>query len=120
MRLAMASDLEDEEGGDGEMTGDEVFDSEAGTSVASTPCATPLPPIDTLVRQTAVFMEPEPKAETEEVVTEQVRGLKEEQIPGSELAGVTVVTEQPVRSEPLPIIRCVPPFSPFILDATWP
>lgn len=108
MRLAMVSDLEDEEGADGEMTGDEVFDSEAGTSVNTTPAATPLPPIDTLVQQTAIFVEPEPKAEKEEVVTEQVKRLEEEHRPGSELAGVTIVTEQPVRSEPLPIIRCVP------------
>lgn len=107
MRLAMASDLEDEEGADGEMTGDEVFDSEAGTSVNTTPAATPLPPIDTLVQQTAIFMEPEPKAEKEEVITEQVKGLQEEHRPGSELAGASVVTEQPVRSEPLPVIRCV-------------
>ncbi|CAG03930.1 unnamed protein product, partial [Tetraodon nigroviridis] len=101
MRLAMASDLEDEEGADGEMTGDEVFDSEAGTSANTTPAATPLPPIDTLVQQTAILMEPEPK---EEVITEQVKGLQEEQRPGSELAGASVVTEQPGRSEPLPII----------------
>lgn len=104
MRLAMASDLEDEEGADGEMTGDEVFDSEAGTSANTTPAATPLPPIDTLVQQTAILMEPEPK---EEVISEQVKGLQEEQRPGSELAGTSVVTEQPGRSEPLPIIRCV-------------
>lgn len=103
----MASDLEDEEGADGEMTGDEVFDSEAGTSVNTTPAATPLPPIDTLVHQTAIFMEPEPKAEKEEVITEQVKGQQEEHRPGSELAGASVVTEQPVRSEPLPVIRCV-------------
>lgn len=111
MRLAMASDLEDEEGADGEMTGDEVFDSEAGTSVNTTPAATPLPPIDTLVQQTAIFVEPQPKAEKEEVITEQVKCLEEELRPGSELAGVTVVTEQPMRSEPLPIIRCVSLFS---------
>lgn len=111
MRLAMVSDLEDEEGADGEMTGDEVFDSEAGTSVNTTPATTPLPPIDTLVQQTAIFMEPEPKAEKEEAITEQVKGLQEEHRPGSELTGVTVVTEQPVRSEPLPIIRCVSQFS---------
>lgn len=111
MRLAMASDLEDEEGPDGEMTGDEVFGSESGTSVNTTPATTPLPPIDTLVQQTAIFMEPEPKAEREEVITEQVKGLEMELRPGSELAEVTIVTEQPVRSEPLPVIRCVPPFS---------
>ncbi|XP_029689354.1 voltage-dependent L-type calcium channel subunit alpha-1D [Takifugu rubripes] len=105
MRLAMASDLEDEEGADGEMTGDEVFGSEAGTSVNTTPATTPLPPIDTLVQQTAIFMEPEPEAEKEEVITEQVKGLEMEHRPGSELAGVTIVTEQPVRSEPLPVIR---------------
>ncbi|XP_056896562.1 voltage-dependent L-type calcium channel subunit alpha-1D-like isoform X3 [Takifugu flavidus] len=103
MRLAMASDLEDEEGADGEMTGDEVFGSEAGTSVNTTPATTPLPPIDTLVQQTAIFMEPEPEAEKEEVITEQVKGLEMEHRPGSELAGVTIVTEQPVRSEPLPV-----------------
>lgn len=107
MRLAMASDLEDEEGPDGEITGDEVFDSEAGTSVNTTPAATPLPPIDMLVQQTAILVEPEPMAEKEEVITEQVRGLQEESRPGSELAEVSVVTEQPARSEPLPIIRCV-------------
>lgn len=112
MRLAMASDLEDEEGADGEMTGDEVFGSEAGTSVNTTPATTPLPPIDTLVQQTVIFMEPEPKAEEEEVITEQVKGLEMEHRPGSELAGVTIVTEQPVRSEPLPVIRCVLLFSP--------
>lgn len=108
MRLAMASDLEDEEGPDGETTGDEVFDSEAGTSVNTTPATTPLPPIDALVRQTAILVEPEPTAEKEEVITEQVKGLQEESRPGSELAGVSVVTEQPARSEPLPVIRCVP------------
>lgn len=102
MRLAMASDLEDEEGADGEATADEAFESDAGTSAATTPATTPLPPIDTLVQQTAVFLEPEPR---EEVIMEQVRGLQEEEKPGSELAGVTVVTEQPLRSEPLPIIR---------------
>lgn len=107
MRLAMASDLEDEEGPDGETTGDEVFDSEAGTSVNTTPAATPLPPIDELVRQTAILVEPEPAAEKEEVITEQVKALQEELRPGSELAGVSVVTEQPARSEPLPVIRCV-------------
>lgn len=108
MRLAMASDLEDEEGADGEMTGDEAFESEAGTSANTTPAATPLPPVETLVQQTAIFMEPEPKAEEEEeVITEQVKGLQEEQRPGSELAGASVVTEQPARSEPLPVIRCV-------------
>lgn len=107
MRLAMASDLEDEEGADGEMTGDEVFDSEAGTSVNTTPAATPLPPVEALVQQTAIFMEPEPSAEEEEVIREQVKALQEELRPGSELAGASVVTEQPVRCEPLPVIRCV-------------
>lgn len=111
----MASDLEDEEVAEGEMTGEEVFDSEAGTSVNTTPATTPLPPIDTLVQQTAIFMEAEPKAEKEEVITEQVKGLQEEHRLGSELAGVSVVTEQPVRSEPLPVIRCVPLCSQFSL-----
>ena len=101
MRLAMACDLEEEEGGD------ELFESEAGTSVATTPATTPLPPIDMLVEQTAVLMEPEPKPAGEEVITEQVTGLQEHQRPGSELAGVSVVTEQPLRSDALPIIRCV-------------
>lgn len=96
MRLAM--ELEEEEGMEGEMTGDEIFDSEAGTSVTNTPAATPLPPIDLLVEQTAPF----PTGE-EGVITEQVTGLQEHQRPGSELAGVTVVREQPVRSDPLPI-----------------
>lgn len=107
MRLAMACDLEDEEGAEGEMTGDYVFDSEPGTSVTTTPSSTPLPPIDTLVEQINVIMEPEPKAAKEEVITEQVMGLQEHQRPGSELAGISVVTEQPVKSERLPIIRCV-------------
>lgn len=105
MRLAMACDLEEEEGGDGEMTGDEIFDSEHGTSVTTTPAATPLPPLDTLVEQTTVIIEPAPKIANDQVITEQVTSLREHQRPGSEPAGVSVVTEQPVRSEPLP--RCV-------------
>uniref|UniRef100_A0A671W2S2 Voltage-dependent L-type calcium channel subunit alpha n=1 Tax=Sparus aurata TaxID=8175 RepID=A0A671W2S2_SPAAU len=104
MRLAMASDLEDEEGAEGEMTGDDIFGSEAGTSVNTTPATTPLPPIDSLVEQTIVFLEPEPKPADEGVITEQVTGLQEHQRPGSELAGISIVTEQPVRSEPLPIL----------------
>uniref|UniRef100_A0A671VXM2 Voltage-dependent L-type calcium channel subunit alpha n=1 Tax=Sparus aurata TaxID=8175 RepID=A0A671VXM2_SPAAU len=107
MRLAMASDLEDEEGAEGEMTGDDIFGSEAGTSVNTTPATTPLPPIDSLVEQTIVFLEPEPKPADEGVITEQVTGLQEHQRPGSELAGISIVTEQPVRSEPLPVIRCI-------------
>uniref|UniRef100_A0A671VY25 Voltage-dependent L-type calcium channel subunit alpha n=1 Tax=Sparus aurata TaxID=8175 RepID=A0A671VY25_SPAAU len=72
MRLAMASDLEDEEGAEGEMTGDDIFGSEAGTSVNTTPATTPLPPIDSLVEQTIVFLEPEPKPADEGVITEQI------------------------------------------------
>lgn len=103
----MACDLEEEEGAEGEITGDEIFDSEAGTSVTTTPATTPLPHIDMLVEQTTVIVEPEPKPANGDVITEQVMGLLEHQRPGSELAGVSIVTEQPVRSEPLPI-RCVP------------
>ncbi|XP_074536807.1 voltage-dependent L-type calcium channel subunit alpha-1D [Halichoeres trimaculatus] len=98
MRLAM--ELEEEEGIEGEITGDEIFDSEAGTSVTNTPAATPLPPIDLLVEQTAPIIE---AAAGDGVITEQVTGLQEHQRPGSDLAGVTVVRDQPVRSEPLPI-----------------
>ncbi|XP_068163244.1 voltage-dependent L-type calcium channel subunit alpha-1D isoform X2 [Antennarius striatus] len=98
MRLAMACDLEEEEG-------DEVFDSEAGTSLNTTPASTPLPHIDTLVEQTTVIMEPEPRTTDWDVIMEQVTGLPEHQRPGSEHAGTTVVCEQPLRSEPLPIIR---------------
>lgn len=96
MRLAMASDLEDEEG-----AGDEIFDSGPETSATPTPCTTPMPPLDTLVEQTAVIVEPEPSITNRSVITEQVTGLQEHQKPGSELAGVSVVTEQPVRSQPL-------------------
>ncbi|XP_044207690.1 voltage-dependent L-type calcium channel subunit alpha-1D [Thunnus albacares] len=103
MRLAMACDLEEEEGVDGEMTGDEIFDSEPGTSVNTTPASTPMPPIDSLIEQTTVIVEPEPKVENGGVITEQVTGLQEHQRPGSELAGISVVTEQPVKSDPLPI-----------------
>uniref|UniRef100_A0A671W340 Voltage-dependent L-type calcium channel subunit alpha n=1 Tax=Sparus aurata TaxID=8175 RepID=A0A671W340_SPAAU len=91
MRLAMASDLEDEEGAEGEMTGDDIFGSEAGTSVNTTPATTPLPPIDSLVEQTIVFLEPEPKPADEGVITEQVTGLQEHQRPGSELAGISII-----------------------------
>uniref|UniRef100_A0A7N6BQF8 Voltage-dependent L-type calcium channel subunit alpha n=1 Tax=Anabas testudineus TaxID=64144 RepID=A0A7N6BQF8_ANATE len=77
MRLAMACDLEEEEGGDGEMTGDEIFDSEHGTSVTTTPAATPLPPLDTLVEQTTVIIEPAPKIANDQVITEQVTSLRE-------------------------------------------
>ncbi|XP_035511865.1 voltage-dependent L-type calcium channel subunit alpha-1D-like [Morone saxatilis] len=103
MRLAMACDLEEEEGAEGEMAGDEIFDSEPGTSATNTPASTPLPPIDILVEQTTVIMEPEPKGDDGGVITEQVMGLQEHERPGSELAGGSVVTEQPVKSEPLPI-----------------
>ncbi|KAK2851748.1 hypothetical protein Q5P01_008024 [Channa striata] len=71
MRLAMACDMEEEEGADGEMTGDEIFGKPSISNVG--------------------------------VITEQVSCLPEHQRPGSELAGVSVVTEQPVRSEPLPV-----------------
>lgn len=103
MRLAMACDLEEEEGADGEITGDELFDSEHGTSATTTPASTPMPPIEMLVGQTTVIVEPEPNTANGGVITEQVTGLQEHQRPGSELAGVSVVTEQPVRSEALPI-----------------
>ncbi|CAJ1084661.1 voltage-dependent L-type calcium channel subunit alpha-1D [Xyrichtys novacula] len=112
MRLAMACDLEDEEG---EMTCDEIFDSEAGTSAATTPAATPLPPIEALVEQTVVSLEPV----TESVITEQVTGLQEHQKPGSELAGISVVTDQPVKSEPLPV-RVSPPVSELPLPPPPP
>ncbi|KAF6721167.1 Voltage-dependent L-type calcium channel subunit alpha-1F [Oryzias melastigma] len=92
MRLAMACDLDEEEATEGEMTGDEIFDSEAGTSVNTTPAPSPMPPFEVL-----------PKAANGGVITEQVNGLQEHQKPGSELAGVSVVTEQPLRSEPLPV-----------------
>nr|XP_023010685.2 voltage-dependent L-type calcium channel subunit alpha-1D isoform X2 [Maylandia zebra] len=98
MRLAMASDLEDEEGG-----GDDIFESGPETSATPTPSSTPMPPLDTLVEQTTLIMEPEPKISNGGVITEQVTGLKEHHWPGSELAGVSVVTEQPVRSEHLPV-----------------
>ncbi|KAK5864132.1 hypothetical protein PBY51_001095 [Eleginops maclovinus] len=100
MRLAMSCDLEEEEGLEGEMGHDEIFDSEHGTSVNTTPCTTPLPPIDALVEQVTVLMESPP---SEVVVTEQVRGMREHHKPGSELAGLSVVTEQPPRSEPISI-----------------
>ncbi|KAF7661099.1 hypothetical protein LDENG_00269790 [Lucifuga dentata] len=70
MRLAIACDLEDEERVDGEMTGDEVFDSEPGNSVNNTPASTPMPPFETLVERTAVIIEPEPELTNEEVITE--------------------------------------------------
>ncbi|XP_075331236.1 voltage-dependent L-type calcium channel subunit alpha-1D [Odontesthes bonariensis] len=103
MRLAMACDLEDEEAIEGEMTGDDIFGSEVGTSANPTPASTPMPPIDMLVEQTAVMIEPEPKLANGGVITKQVMGLQEHEKPGSEHAGVSIVTEQPVSSEPLPI-----------------
>uniref|UniRef100_A0A8C4IGG0 Voltage-dependent L-type calcium channel subunit alpha n=1 Tax=Dicentrarchus labrax TaxID=13489 RepID=A0A8C4IGG0_DICLA len=111
MRLAMTCDLEEEEGVEGEMAGDEIFDSEPGTSATNTPASTPLPPIDILVEQTTVIMEPEPKGDDGGVITEQVMGLREHERPGSELADV--VTEQPVKSAPLPI-RCSSPALTFL------
>ncbi|XP_061760081.1 voltage-dependent L-type calcium channel subunit alpha-1D [Nerophis ophidion] len=95
MRLAMTCDLEEEEGVDGEMTGDEIFYSEQTASATTTPASTPMPPIEVLIQQTAVVVEPDAK---ERVITEQVTGLQDAQRPGSELAGVSVITEQPVRS----------------------
>ncbi|XP_037540726.1 voltage-dependent L-type calcium channel subunit alpha-1D [Nematolebias whitei] len=102
MRLAMACDLEEEEAAEGEMMADEIFDSER--SVSTTPAATPMPPLDVLVEQTAVIIEPGSRFTNGDVITKQVEGLREHQRPGSELAGVSIVTEQPVRSEP-PILR---------------
>ncbi|XP_053704507.1 voltage-dependent L-type calcium channel subunit alpha-1D [Synchiropus splendidus] len=99
MRLAMACDMEEE---------DDIFDSEAGTSVNTTPAATPMPPIEVLVEQTAVIVEPPPVS----VVTEQVTRMQEHQRPGSDLAGRSVVTEQPVRSTPLPVSEPAPPPPP--------
>uniref|UniRef100_A0A3B4AT44 Voltage-dependent L-type calcium channel subunit alpha n=1 Tax=Periophthalmus magnuspinnatus TaxID=409849 RepID=A0A3B4AT44_9GOBI len=92
MRLAM--DLEDEDALDGEMTGDEVFTSEA-TSANTTPAATPMPPIETLVEQTSVFVEPFLKPANgieaaDHVITEQVTGLSDAEKPGSELAGILI------------------------------
>ncbi|XP_068505792.1 voltage-dependent L-type calcium channel subunit alpha-1D isoform X2 [Syngnathus scovelli] len=87
MRLAMACDLEEEEGAD------EIFESEHGTSVTTTPAATPMPPIETLVRQTAVVVEAEA---VPEVITQQVMSPS-----NLEIAGESVVTEQPARSEAL-------------------
>uniref|UniRef100_A0A3Q1EIG6 Voltage-dependent L-type calcium channel subunit alpha n=1 Tax=Acanthochromis polyacanthus TaxID=80966 RepID=A0A3Q1EIG6_9TELE len=97
MRLAMACDLEEEEATEGEMTADEIFDS--GTSANTTPASTPMPRLDMLVEQTTVIVEPEPKISNGDVITEQVTGLQEHQKPGSDLAGLNIVTEQPVRSE---------------------
>lgn len=91
----MACDLEEDEITEGETTGDEIFDSERGTSVNTTPAATPLPP-----EHTTVSLEPEPPL----VITQQVAGLQEHQRPGSELAGISVVMEQPVRSQALPTV----------------
>ncbi|XP_017265131.1 voltage-dependent L-type calcium channel subunit alpha-1D isoform X2 [Kryptolebias marmoratus] len=114
MRLAMACDLEEEEATEGEMTGDEIFDSEH--SASTMPAATPMPPLEMLVEQTAVIVEPEPRLTNGGgVITKQVEGLLEHQRPGSELAGFSIVTEQPVRSEPLPIrVECIsePPLPP--------
>uniref|UniRef100_A0A668A433 Voltage-dependent L-type calcium channel subunit alpha n=1 Tax=Myripristis murdjan TaxID=586833 RepID=A0A668A433_9TELE len=63
MRLAMACDMEEEEAIDGETTGDEAFESDAGTSAATTPASTPMPPIDILVEQMSVFVHAEPKVQ---------------------------------------------------------
>uniref|UniRef100_A0A8D3EAJ0 Voltage-dependent L-type calcium channel subunit alpha n=1 Tax=Scophthalmus maximus TaxID=52904 RepID=A0A8D3EAJ0_SCOMX len=52
MRLAMACDMEDEEGADGEMMGDDIFDSEPRTSATNTRTSTPMPAIEMLVEQT--------------------------------------------------------------------
>ncbi|AWP10372.1 putative voltage-dependent L-type calcium channel subunit alpha-1F [Scophthalmus maximus] len=102
MRLAMACDMEDEEGADGEMMGDDIFDSEPRTSATNTRTSTPMPAIEMLVEQTTVLMEREPREAEGGVVTQQVTPLKEQHRPGSELGGVDVVTEQPVRATPLP------------------
>ncbi|KAE8292932.1 Voltage-dependent L-type calcium channel subunit alpha-1F [Larimichthys crocea] len=104
MRLAMACDMEEEEAAEGEMAGDEIFYSERGTSATTTPASTPLPQIDKLVEHTTtVFIEAEPKVANGGVITEQVTGLQEHERPQSELAGVSIITEQPVRSRPPPI-----------------
>lgn len=100
MRLAMACDLEEDEMIDVETTGDEVFESEPGTSVTTTPASTPMPPADMLDEQITVFMEPEPHFTSGGVITEQVRGRPESQRPECVLSASGVVMEQPVKSEP--------------------
>ncbi|XP_029910745.1 voltage-dependent L-type calcium channel subunit alpha-1D-like isoform X2 [Myripristis murdjan] len=98
MRLAMACDMEEEEAIDGETTGDEAFESDAGTSAATTPASTPMPPIDILVEQMSVFVHAEPKVQNGNVITEQVTSQRAD----SQLSGISVVTEQPARSESFP------------------
>ncbi|XP_056278035.1 voltage-dependent L-type calcium channel subunit alpha-1D [Pseudoliparis swirei] len=113
MRLAMACDLE--EAADAVMVADDLFDILPGATIKP-----PRTPLNKLVEQITVLMEHEAKRDQEVVVTEQVMGLQEHQRPGSELAGVSVVTEQPVRSEALliredPISELPPPPPPLPL-----
>ncbi|XP_077369467.1 voltage-dependent L-type calcium channel subunit alpha-1D isoform X2 [Festucalex cinctus] len=96
MRLAMACDLEEEEGAD------DIFDGEHGTSVTTTPAATPMPPLETLVQQTSAVVAVEAEAGPD-VITQQVTRVSDGfQTSGSQVAGDAVVTEQPGRSDALP------------------
>ena len=94
MRLAMACDLEDEEAVD---MGDEVFDGGAEASAPTTP-TTPLPPPD-LAEETAVFLEDPPKLANGGVITEQVTWTPDHLRPDSLVPGMSVVLEQPLKSE---------------------
>uniref|UniRef100_A0A668A423 Voltage-dependent L-type calcium channel subunit alpha n=1 Tax=Myripristis murdjan TaxID=586833 RepID=A0A668A423_9TELE len=91
MRLAMACDMEEEEAIDGETTGDEAFESDAGTSAATTPASTPMPPIDILVEQMSVFVHAEPKVQNGNVITEQVTSQRAD----SQLSGSVAASPSP-------------------------
>ena len=69
-----------------------------------TPAATPMPPHE--MEEVSVFIEPEPKEVIDEVITEQVMGMSEDQRPESQVSNFNVVVEQPQRSDPVPN-RCV-------------
>ena len=95
MRLAMACDLEDEEAVD---MGDEVFDGGAEASAPTTPSTTPLPPPDQ-PEVTTVFLEDPPKPANGGVITEQVAWTPDHLRPDSLVPGMSVVIEQPLKSE---------------------
>ncbi|CAL8250385.1 unnamed protein product [Arctogadus glacialis] len=107
MRLAMACDLEDEEAVD---MGDEVFDGGAEASAPTTP-TTPLPPPD-LAEETAVFLEDPPKLANGGVITEQVTWTPDHLRPDSLVPGMSVVLEQPLKSESASEMLSPPPTSP--------
>ena len=88
-----------------------------------TSAATRMPPHE--MEEVSVFIEPEPKEVVDEVITEQVTGMSEDQRPEAQVSSINIVVEQPQRSDPVPnrcvcVSVCGNAYSPSILSSYFP